>query len=129
MWRKIMVTAVKGTEIQKFDKPAAKYLVSPKKLVPHVEGRSVKQAEAILKAAGFTVSTSSQPVKSGQKPGSVASTSPSGGTMTSAGAQVTIRISAGGGDDNGDDDDNDDNDDDEDEGGIVLPGGGIINPP
>ena len=119
MWKQIMTTAVRGTEIQKFDRPSAKYLVSPKKQVPNVEGKSVNQAEAILKAAGFTTTTSSEPVKSGQKPGSVASTSPSGGTMTSAGAQVTINISAGGGGDSGDSND---------DGGIDFPGGGFPNP-
>jgi membrane peptidoglycan carboxypeptidase len=98
IWKKIMTQAVKGMEIKHFAAADSKLLVSPKKAVPNVNGRSVDDAKAILKAAGFQVQVSSDPVKSKYKPGTVASTSPGGGSVVSAGTTVTITISAGGGD-------------------------------
>jgi membrane peptidoglycan carboxypeptidase len=104
IWKKIMVKAVEGMEIKRFASADGKLLVSPKKSVPNVNGRSVDEAKSILKEAGFATTVSSDPVKSRYKPGTVASTSPGGGTYSSVGTTVTITISAGGGggDDEGD---------------------------
>ncbi len=97
IWKKIMVKAVEGMEIKKFAKADSKLLVSPKKQIPNVNGQSVDNARRTLEAAGFSVTVDNQPVKSEYKPGSVASTSPDGGTYASAGISVTISVSAGGG--------------------------------
>jgi membrane peptidoglycan carboxypeptidase len=101
IWKKIMTPAVEGMEIKHFSQADSKLLISPKKSVPNVNGRSVDEAKDILKAAGFQVTVASTPVKSKYKPGTVASTSPDGGSLASVGGTVTITISAGGG---GDDD-------------------------
>jgi len=98
IWKKIMVKAVEGTEIKHFADADSKLLVSPKKEVPDVDGRSVDDAKSILEDAGFRTTTSNQPVKSKYRPGSVASTSPPGGSLVSAGITITITVSAGGGD-------------------------------
>jgi membrane peptidoglycan carboxypeptidase len=110
IWKKIMVPALKGTEIKYFAKADSKLLVSPKKQVPDVDGRSVDDARRALEDAGFEVTISNDPVKSKYKPGTVASTSPEGGSMATVGITVTITVSAGGGgDDEGDEDNNDNN--------------------
>ena len=97
IWKKIMVKAVEGMEIKHFASADSRLLVSPKKTVPNVNGRSVDDAEAILREAGFQTTVSSDPVKSKYKVGTVASTSPEGGSYTSVGSTITITISAGGG--------------------------------
>jgi beta-lactam-binding protein with PASTA domain len=109
IWKKIMTPAVEGMEIKRFSQADSKLLVSPKKSVPNVNGRSVDEAKDILKAAGFQVTVASTPVKSKYKPGTVASTSPDGGSLASVGGTITITISAGGG---GDDDEDKDKGDD-----------------
>ncbi len=104
IWKKIMVEAVKGTEIKRFGGADSKLLVSPKKQVPDVKGKSVDDARAILKEAGFSVNISNDPAKSKYPVGSVASTSPDGGSFVAAGSTVTITVSAGGGEDDDDKD-------------------------
>jgi membrane peptidoglycan carboxypeptidase len=95
IWKKIMTTASKGMEIKHFAPAAARLLVTPKSAVPDVRGKSVSDAFKILKAAGF------KPVTGGIAPskypaGSVASTSPGGGSQLSKGSTITITVSAGG---------------------------------
>jgi membrane peptidoglycan carboxypeptidase len=97
MWKTIMESASKGLPVERFTRPGGKYLVSPKKEVPDVDGKSVDEAESTLEAAGFSVSKSNDPVGSQYPSGSVASTSPAGGSMASTGSSVTINISKGGG--------------------------------
>jgi membrane peptidoglycan carboxypeptidase len=97
IWKKIMVAASKGMEIKRFPAADSKLLVSPKSNVPDVRGKSIPDAIAILKHAGF------KPVAGGFAPskypvGSVASTSPDSGSQLSKGSTITITISAGGGD-------------------------------
>jgi len=117
IWKKIMVDAVKGMEIKHFARADSRLLVSPKRTVPDVRGKSVDAAKAILKEAGFLVTVSNDPVKSKYPVGSVASTSPEGGSEVSYGSSITLTLSAGGG---GDDDDDDQDDGDN----PFRPGGG-----
>jgi membrane peptidoglycan carboxypeptidase len=108
IWKKIMVQAVKGMEIKHFAGADSRLLVSPKRTVPDVRGKSVDAATAILKEAGFLVTVSNDPVKSKYPVGSVASTSPEGGSEVSYGSSITLTLSAGGGgDDDGGDKGND----------------------
>jgi membrane peptidoglycan carboxypeptidase len=106
IWKKIMVEAVKGMEIKHFARADSRLLVSPKKTVPDVRGKSVDAAKAILKEAGFSTNVSNDPVKSKYPVGTVASTSPDGGSQVSLGTSITITVSAGGG---GNDDEDDNN--------------------
>jgi membrane peptidoglycan carboxypeptidase len=102
IWKKIMTAASKGMEVKQFDQPASKYLTSPKKAVPDVRGKSPDEAKAILKEAGFEVRIADDPAQSQYPEGSVASTSPNGGSSAAEGSEITITISAGGGDGQGD---------------------------
>jgi membrane carboxypeptidase/penicillin-binding protein len=129
IWKKIMIAASEGMELKQFDPPAPQYLVSPKKTVQDVRGKSPEEAKAILEQDGFKVEISDEPVQSEYPPGSVAETSPAGGTAASVGSSITISISSGGGDPanpgNGDGGgDGGDGGGEGDGGGIVPPDGG-----
>jgi beta-lactam-binding protein with PASTA domain len=119
IWKKIMVQAVKGMEIKHFAQADSRLLVSPKRTVPDVRGKSVDAATAILKEAGFLVTVSNDPVKSKYPVGSVASTSPDGGSEVSYGSSITLTLSAGGG---GDDDGGDGKGNDKGDGNPFKPG-------
>lgn len=97
IWKQIMTAASKGMPVKEFDSPDSRFLVSPKKSVPDVRGKSPDDAKSILEEAGFKVTISGEPQPSQYPPGSVASTSPGGGTSASLGSEITITISAGGG--------------------------------
>jgi beta-lactam-binding protein with PASTA domain len=64
--------------------------------VPDVKGQSVGVAKAELTAAGFNATVSPGPVPSDQPKGTVAYTSPSGGSKAEEGSTVLIFISNGG---------------------------------
>jgi len=120
IWKEITIAASKGMEVEQFERPSSRYLASPKQDVPDVRGKSPADATEILEAAGFKVTIRGQQEQSQYPQGSVASTSPGGGTSASVGAEITITISAGGGDGQG----GGNND-----GEIQLPGGGTITLP
>jgi membrane peptidoglycan carboxypeptidase len=101
IWKKIMTFAVKGMPIEKFEKPNSSLLSRPQTTVPNVNGKSIGDAKNALKSAGFTVSVDNEPASSKYPAGSVASTSPSGGSKTDYGTEITITVSSGGGNDGG----------------------------
>jgi membrane peptidoglycan carboxypeptidase len=101
IWKKIMVPAVEGMPVKRFDPPSSRYLVSPKKAVPDVRGKSPEEAKSILEDAGFETTISGRPTPSQFPAGTVASTSPGGGTSASLGSTITIVLSSGGGIDPG----------------------------
>jgi beta-lactam-binding protein with PASTA domain len=63
--------------------------------VPSVVGRTEADAQAALRAAGFTVRVAPEQVPSSVPAGSVASTAPAGGASTSRGGIVTLTLSNG----------------------------------
>jgi membrane peptidoglycan carboxypeptidase len=109
IWKKIMLTATKGMPVEKFKKPNSSLLSRPQTTVPNVNGMQIDQAINKLKGAGFTTTVASNPVSSKYPAGTVASTSPGGGSRTDYGTEITITVSSGGGGGGG---------------GIVGPGGG-----
>lgn len=115
IWKKIMVDAVAGTPVKSFPTANSSLLASPKKTVPDVAGKSVDEARDLLREAGFSTTTSNEPVNSEYATGTVAGTSPSGGSQASPGSTITITVSAGGGADG--DGDTQDGGDDADNGG------------
>ncbi len=126
IWKDIMTTASKGMPLKQFDQPGAQYLVSPKKTVPDVRGKSPQEAKSILEAADFEVAVSGEQEPSSYPAGSVASTSPGGGSSAAIGSTITLTLSSGGG---GGGPGNGDNDGDGNGGEIKLPGGGTIELP
>lgn len=96
IWKKIMTTASQGMEVKHFPPGSAKLLVSSNPSVPDVRGKSVSDAFTTLTAAGFKPRTGGV-APSKYPAGTVASTSPSGGSQLSKGSTVTITVSGGGG--------------------------------
>jgi membrane peptidoglycan carboxypeptidase len=97
IWKLIMTAALRGTEIKHFAGADSKLLVSPKTSVPDVNGKSLADAIRILKAAHFKSNVSSGLTPSKYPAGSVASTSPAGGSRADTGTEVSITLSSGGG--------------------------------
>jgi membrane peptidoglycan carboxypeptidase len=95
IWKKIMTTALEGTKIEQFAAADPKLTRTPQTTVPNVDGKPVQDAINALKAAGFTSNVSSTLIPSSYPLGSVASTSPKGGSKADTGAEVTISVSSG----------------------------------
>ena len=106
IWKDIMVKAMEGLPVEKFDTPDSKYTRTENATIPPVVGKDVNQAKALLEGAGFDVTVDSDPVRSSVPTGRVASASPSPGSRAPIGSTVTIRISAGGGGGGGGNEDN-----------------------
>jgi membrane peptidoglycan carboxypeptidase len=109
-WKSIMLAAHKGLPVKSFPAPPSKMLHGSGVRVPNVAGQSVGSAVSELEAAGFQARVSGEFVRSDSPLGSVAYTSPRGGSRVSPGSTVTVHVSAGGrggggggGDDGGDD--------------------------
>jgi hypothetical protein len=83
--------------VEKFKKPNSSLLSRPQTTVPNVNGMQIDQAINKLKGAGFTTTVDSDPVSSKYPAGTVASTSPGGGSRTDYGTEITITVSSGGG--------------------------------
>ena len=118
IWKDIMIAASQGMPVENFTSPGSQYLVSPKKTVPDVRGQSPAAATSTLEAAGFKVTVGGSQTPSQYPQGTVASTSPGGGTSVSLGSSITLTISAGGGDGG-----NNNNDNNQDGGAGNNPGG------
>ena len=95
IWKDIMVAAMAGKKVDKFGPPDYKLTRTSKTVVPNVDGFSVSDAMAALKAAGFTSHAANDPVGSNQPAGTVAKTSPAGGSKANTGTEITIYVSSG----------------------------------
>ncbi|WP_203752974.1 penicillin-binding protein [Cellulomonas chitinilytica] len=93
LWKAFMVQALDGAPNPAFAAPDDKQVFGEKKFVPNVVGKSVGDATAALKGAGFSVSVDPNPVASTVPAGSVAEQSPTG--STTPGSVVTLRLSNG----------------------------------
>lgn len=103
IWKKIMTKAHNGLPKVGFATPPGKMLVQDKVPVPDVAGQPVGAAMDLLRAQGFNPTVNPQPEPSQFPAGSVAKTSPAGGSRAGRGAAVVITVSAGGGVGGGDD--------------------------
>jgi membrane peptidoglycan carboxypeptidase len=95
IWKQIMTTALEGTKIEHFAPADPKLTRTPQTTVPNVDGKPVQDAIDALKAAGFTTNVSSTLIPSTYPLGSVASTSPKGGSKAGTGSEITISVSSG----------------------------------
>ncbi|WP_298228070.1 transglycosylase domain-containing protein [Gryllotalpicola sp.] len=77
-----------------FPAPTGSVLVSNNKPTPDLTGKTLDQAQAILKADGFDY-TKGADVSSYQPAGTVAGTLPPAGTSLAAGSNVTVLVSRG----------------------------------
>ncbi|MGY4645124.1 penicillin-binding protein [Cellulomonas sp. URHB0016] len=93
LWKSFMVQALDGQPNPDFAAPEDKQVFGEKKFVPNVVGKSVGDATAALKGAGFSVSVDPNQIPSTVPAGSVAEQSPTG--TATLGAVVTLKISNG----------------------------------
>lgn len=94
-WRAFMAPASEGMPVEKFAAPPSSMVNGVQVTVPNVAGMSPNSASKTLKAAGFHVKVADKDVYSNYPAGSVAGTSPGGGSRTVRGSVVTITISKG----------------------------------
>lgn len=94
MWGDAMKKIAAWLPDQDFVAPASDIVNGVQVAVPSTSGMSVSTAESTLEDAGFFPTVSS-PVNSGSAEGTVAYTSPSGGSYASKGSSVTIYPSNG----------------------------------
>ncbi|ROR73193.1 membrane peptidoglycan carboxypeptidase [Bogoriella caseilytica] len=120
-WRDYMARALDGEPQTRFGEVGERELEGERRRVPSVTGQSIGQAEDTLEQAGFSTRVGSGQYSSAPF-GTVAGTSPGGGTEVRGAELITIHPSAGpppastnntGGDDD-DGDDSEDSDGDED---------------
>jgi membrane peptidoglycan carboxypeptidase len=106
IWARSMRQALEGRPVMSFTEPTNDFGDVTSVDVPDLKGASVGVAKAELAAAGFSATVSPSPVQSDQPIGTVAYTTPSGGSKAEQGTTVLIFISngknvAGGGPGNG----------------------------
>jgi membrane peptidoglycan carboxypeptidase len=106
IWARSMRQALEGRPVMSFTEPTNDFGDVTSVDVPDLKGASVGVAKAELAAAGFSATVSPSPVQSDQPMGTVAYTTPSGGSKAEQGTTVLIFISngknvAGGGPGNG----------------------------
>lgn len=94
IWAGIMNAVDKKYGGEAFPKPNDAALRAKQETVPDVAGRSIAEATQILTAAGFQVTTGEE-IDSTHPLGTVAATDPAGGSQTSAGSTITLKISNG----------------------------------
>jgi membrane peptidoglycan carboxypeptidase len=101
IWRQTMIGALKGVPEHSFHSPPSDYFSEgsgeDRVRVPNVAGLSPSAAAAALAAAGFGVSMGPS-VPSPYPKGTVARTSPAGGSSVEPGSTVVIYVSRGQGD-------------------------------
>jgi len=95
IWARSMRYALRGQPVMSFREPTNNYGDVNTVTVPNVKGESVGVAKTQLAAAGFGTQVSTTPVASDQPAGTVAYTSPSGGSEADEGSTVLIFISDG----------------------------------
>jgi membrane peptidoglycan carboxypeptidase len=96
IWARSLRQALEGKPVMSFTEPSNDFGDITTVDVPDVKGQSVGVAKAELTAAGFSATVSPGPVPSDQPKGTVAYTSPSGGSKAEEGSTVLIFISNGG---------------------------------
>ena len=95
IWSRSMRKALKGQPVMSFRDPANTYGDVNTATIPDVKGQSIGVAESELTAAGFSTQISPSPVDSDQPRGTVAYTSPSGGSTADQGSTILLYISDG----------------------------------
>jgi membrane peptidoglycan carboxypeptidase len=95
IWQATMNAALKGVPVVPFSGPDSYYEIGITTPVPDVSGDEPIDAEATLTQAGFSPELESGTVHSSEPAGTVARTSPAGGSKASMGATVKIFISDG----------------------------------
>ncbi|GAA5113669.1 transglycosylase domain-containing protein [Alloalcanivorax gelatiniphagus] len=94
IWGDAMSVATAKLPYEEFQAPPGDEIAGVLTTVPDVSGQTVEAATQQLEAAGFTVADGGQ-VNSDVAAGSVASSSPEGGTALSSGDTVTLYTSTG----------------------------------
>ncbi len=94
IWRDLMKQATKGRDNADWPDPPSSMLQGSGVRLPDVTGQSVAQASIVLTSAGFRVNVGGF-VRGSAPAGTVARTSPAGGSLAVPGTQVTIYVSDG----------------------------------
>ncbi len=94
-WRAFMAPASQGMPVVAFPPADSAQVVGVQVTVPDVVGMSESTATAVLDKAGFNVKTGSAEYSSSAPVGSVASTTPAGGSRAVRGTVVTLVLSLG----------------------------------
>ncbi len=95
IWQATLNAALLGDPIVPFSGPDSFYEIGILTKVPDVTGDTPANAEAALTAAGFSPTIESKTAHSNQPAGTVARTSPPGGSEASIGTSVKIFLSDG----------------------------------
>lgn len=95
IWQSTMNAALAGDPVVPFSGPDSYYEIGINTQVPNVTGDNISDAVASLTQAGFSPQIESNTVHSSEKAGTVARTSPPGGSEAPIGAEVKIFISDG----------------------------------
>jgi membrane peptidoglycan carboxypeptidase len=94
MWAQAMQAIQGNLDYEDFVAPSQTAVVGVSTAVPSVSGMSVGQAESVLQDAGFNAIEGGS-VASGSPAGTVAYTTPSGGSYAPAGSVITMYTSTG----------------------------------
>ena len=94
MWPDIMSVANAKYGGDSFPEPSFSMIQAPQATVPDVRGKSIGEAESILRAAGFDFKDGGE-VDSELPAGTVANSDPAGGTRTGRGSTITVHTSNG----------------------------------
>jgi membrane peptidoglycan carboxypeptidase len=95
IWQSSMEGALRDTDATPFHTPTDDFGELDQTAVPDVTGTPVLQAVQRLEDAGFSVEISPRLINSGQRRGTVASTSPSAGSLADRSSTVTLFVSNG----------------------------------
>jgi membrane peptidoglycan carboxypeptidase len=95
IWQASMKEALRGTPPTPFHTPSEDFGEVGQTAVPDVTGMPVLLAVGRLQAAGFSVDISPRLVTSGERRGTVASTSPGAGSLADQSSPVTLFVSNG----------------------------------
>lgn len=93
MWKQIMTTALKDTDVEEFEKPSQVMLNGKKVLVPSVQGLELTEVTEAFKEKGLAVART--PINSYQPAGTVLYSSPATGRSANAGSSVKVYVSNG----------------------------------
>jgi membrane peptidoglycan carboxypeptidase len=95
IWQATLNAALAGEPVEQFTGPDSFYEIGINEKVPPVAGDTPSEAEAELSQAGFTPELQPSTVHSPEKAGTVARTSPPGGSQAPIGSGVKIFVSDG----------------------------------
>ncbi|HEX3908755.1 MAG TPA: transglycosylase domain-containing protein [Mycobacteriales bacterium] len=95
IWQATMNAALEGDPVEEFPPPDFSIEAGTTATIPDVSGDSPSTASAILTSDGFSPVIEPGEVNSVQKAGTVASTSPGGGSSVGVGTTVEILVSNG----------------------------------